>query len=362
MFFLLHGAGVRWAVEPQQHRIVLADGGVPRHDGVDLLLVDRPDLVPLHEVRGLRHALRHDELKQALDGHAAPQHALHGREPRVVPALHVTVVDEPGQLALGQDGVGELRLGELHELHLARLRGLQHPSVHLVAVLVLDGAERMGHSLDGVHARAGEVVGRVGLVGGARSMVRRLDLATVEHRVAQALVFALHVHPATDAALQALRAAGEHLLPQTQVLLHGVLAPGAFDARVALLPHLVHLGVVDVGLAFLDDSLHQLLQLGEVVRRVRHLVREDLECGEVGLDALLELVLLFARVGVVEAEEHLAVVVLRVVEVEHGRLGMANVEVAARLRREAGADLAHFSARQEALESRHILALAAGIA
>ena len=78
---------------------------------------------------------------------------------------------------------------------------------------------------------------------------------------------------------------------------------------------------------------------------------------EVLLDRLLELVLpnqsepcrwrsryithaLLARVGVIEANDKLALVHLGKVRVEQGRLCVANVQIATGLRREAGNDLA----------------------
>ena len=52
-----------------------------------------------------RRALAEDELAQRLDAQPAPQHALHGRHARVVPAPHQALVDKLGELALGQHRV-----------------------------------------------------------------------------------------------------------------------------------------------------------------------------------------------------------------------------------------------------------------
>mmetsp|Transcript_104984 Transcript_104984/g.321648 ORF Transcript_104984/g.321648 Transcript_104984/m.321648 type:complete len:209 (-) Transcript_104984:35-661(-) len=87
-----------------------------------------------------------------------------------------------------------------------------------------------------------------------------------------------------------------------------------------------------------------------MIRRVRHLIGDNLQSREVGLDALLKLCLLLARVGVIESEDQLALVMPRVVVVQHRGLRVPDVQVAAGLRREARADLAHLGVRQQPLE------------
>mmetsp|Transcript_104984 Transcript_104984/g.321647 ORF Transcript_104984/g.321647 Transcript_104984/m.321647 type:complete len:517 (-) Transcript_104984:746-2296(-) len=223
-----------WTIQLQQYRIVFADRGVTRHDWVNLLLVDSPNLVPLHQDCGLRHAERQSELKQGVHRHAAAKDALDRGEAGVVPALDVTFVHEPCELPLGQNRVRHLRLGKLNELHVARPRGLQDPLVHGVPVRVLDCSQRVRDALDRINARAREVVRRVRLVLRASLVVGRVRLASVEYRVPQALDFVGHVHLPTDAILQALRRAGEHLTPQPKVFLDRVLPPRALDPGVSL--------------------------------------------------------------------------------------------------------------------------------
>eukprot|EP00976_Prorocentrum_cordatum_P045924 927534-Prorocentrum_minimum.AAC.1 len=59
------------------------------------LLVDVPDLVPLHVVGVLAGPLAEDELAQRLHLHAAPHDALHRREPRVPPRRHAPCATAP---------------------------------------------------------------------------------------------------------------------------------------------------------------------------------------------------------------------------------------------------------------------------
>ena len=116
--------------------------------------------------------------------------------------------------------------------------------------------------------------------------------------------------------------------------------------------HRLLVRVVGVGLAALDHLDAVLLQLVKVVARVARRVGLDAEEGEVLDDALLKLGLLLARVRVVEPDEELAVVHARKVLVEDGRLCVADVEVAARLGREARHDVALDGVGQAELERR----------
>lgn len=60
---------------------------------------------------------------------------------------------------------------------------------------------------------------------------------------------------------------------------------------------------------------------------------------------------LFARISVVKADDQLSLVHLGKVLVEHGCLGMTDVEVTAGLGREAGNDLAHLGTFKTESES-----------
>lgn len=82
---------------------------VPNGDRIDDLFVEGPDLVPLHEDDGLGATLRDDELLQTLDRHAASQDTAHRREARVIPAVHQALVNEPGELSLGQNRVSHVQ-------------------------------------------------------------------------------------------------------------------------------------------------------------------------------------------------------------------------------------------------------------
>ena len=88
----------------------------------------------------------------------SPEDAAHGGESWIVPSVDHALVDEPRQLALGHDGVGEVEAGVGPDVGLAEPQGVDEPEELLVAVHVLRRPKRVTHPLHAVHDRAGEVV------------------------------------------------------------------------------------------------------------------------------------------------------------------------------------------------------------
>ena len=108
-----------------------------------------------------------------------------------------------------------------------------------------------------------------------------------------------------------------------------------------MLADLVGGKVVHVGLAGLDELDGPLVQLLEVVGgEVQVLAPVEPQPADVGLDGVDVLLLFLHRVGVVEAQMAAAAELAGDAEVEADRLGVADVEVAVGLRREAGDDAA----------------------
>jgi hypothetical protein len=139
--------------------------------------------------------------------------------------------------------------------------------------------------------------------------------------------------------------AGLHVAEQLQRFLDRAVAKRRVGARrtevAAVLRHVFGTLAVDVGLAVLDQVLGHRVQLVEVVAGVMQIFLAALLPGEAEpLDAVHDgvdvfLVFLF-RIGVVEAQVAAALVVARQAEVQADRFGVADVQVAVRLRREAG--------------------------
>ena len=192
----------------------------------------------------------------------------------------------------------------------------------------------------------------------------------VDDRVAEVDVGRRHVDLRAQAALAVLVLAVAHVVEAREVLLGRRVAPRARDAGLGrdaavLLPLLLG-EEADVGLAPLHEVLGDLEHRVEVVgRAVEVLSPVEAEPADVRLDVLGELVGLLAGVRVVEAQVALAAELLRHAEVDADRLGVADVEVAVGLRREAGDDLAAGAAGEDvALDPlfEEVLGLVGGIA
>ncbi len=185
-------------------------------------------------------------------------------------------------------------------------------------------------------------------------VVVRRALDAVERRVAQVDVRARHV----DLRAQHRRAVGElavlHLAQARQVLVRRARPVRAGAARrrevAAAGAHLLGALLVDVGMAGDDQRLGGAVHEVEIVAREVEVARLRLAergLGSVpveaepvdGVDDRVDVFLLFLlRVGVVEAQVADAAVLLGEPEVEGDALGVADVQVAVRLGRKAGAD------------------------
>ena len=138
--------------------------------------------------------------------------------------------------------------------------------------------------------------------------------------------------------------AGLHAAEQVEVLLHRAVAVRAVLAALdvaAVLRDLLGRQVADVRLALLDELLGPLVELVEVVGGVElAALPVGPEPADVVADGIDVLLLLLGGVGVVVAQVALAAVLHGEAEVQADRLGVADVQVAVRLRREARVDAA----------------------
>jgi len=97
--------------------------------------------------------------------------------------------------------------------------------------------------------------------------------------------------------------------------------------------------VVDIGVAVPDQQFGPVVQPLEIVRGVEHVLAPvEAEPVHVGLDRVDILLLFLGRVGVVEPQMAAAAELLGDAEIQRDRLGMADMQIAVRLRREPGHD------------------------
>ena len=264
-----------------------------------------------------------------------------GQHARIVPTADVPLGHQQVQLALGHDGVFEV---QTRELVLTRVTVdadvVQHPVIEATVVLELQGAQGVGDPLQGVRDAVGEVIHRVdaplvtGLV-----VVSKLD--AIDDGIAHHHEGGCHVDLGAQAGAAFGHLAALHLGKQRQVLFHAAIAERAVLARggqgAAVFAHLLGGKLVHIGQTLLDELDGIAVQLVEIVGGVADLAAPlEAEPLYVLLDGLHELDVFLRRVGVIEAQVALALIVTGDAEVQADGLGVADMEITVRLRRKTG--------------------------
>ncbi len=171
-------------------------------------------------------------------------------------------------------------------------------------------------------------------------MLHMLD--AVQRRVAQVDVAAGHVDLGAQRACAIGKFAGTHALEQVQVFFDAALAERRVAAglgqRAAVLAHLFCREVAHEGVAIADQLLRgQVIHL-EIVRGMAQLRPVIAQPAHVVLDGSGELGVFLGRVGVVQAQVAQPAELGGQAEIQADRLGVADVQVAVGLGREAGAN------------------------
>lgn len=193
----------------------------------------------------------------------------------------------------------------------------------------------MCHALNRVNDRAAEVISRVSFVLGACPVVRG-RVAAVDDRITHSLVGVVDRHFSPNTPPCAFVSSFVHLFEPSQVLFNRSIPPLARFSIHSLRSHSLLLGVICVGVSVLDDLDGILMQLVKVVTAVTSLIGCDTHEGEILEDGILELLFLVRGVGVVKADQKSPLVFfMGKIIVQKGSLGVSNVEVSRRLRRES---------------------------
>jgi hypothetical protein len=299
------------------------------------------------------------EKLQRLGRVAAAAQAGQGRHAGIVPAVDMAFLDQLAQAALAGDHVRHV---EAREFILARVRrgdqaafgqAVEQPVVEGALVLEFQRADAVSDLLQRVLDRVREGVHRVDAPGVAGVVVRGAADA-VERRIAHVDVGASHV----DLGAQHGGAVGElavaHGAEALEVLLGRAAAEGAVGARrvevAAGGADLLGALLVDIGQARADQVLGGAVHEVEIVAREVDVLVGRAEPGRIvgqhgvvseplhgvadGVDVFL---LFLLGVGVVEAQVAHAAVFPSQLEVEPDALGVADMQIAVRLGREAQA-------------------------
>ncbi len=154
-----------------------------------------------------------------------------------------------------------------------------------------------------------------------------VGVATVDDGVTHSLVGLIERDLGTETPLATFGRTGGHFGETSHVFLDRRVATLRGDAVHAFGTHLLLNRVIGVSLALLDHLNGELVKRVEVVRGVAGNVTLDTKELKILDDRLLELFLLLARVGVIESDDELAVVLTSEVLVEDSSLGVTDVEV-----------------------------------
>lgn len=151
-------------------------GPEPRRDGIDDLLVQSPNRIPLERNDCLRRSLRQHELCQSFDGHSTTADAWkiyiegnvvvqvpvkrtsNGGETRVIPPANETLINKPVELTLGQKSVDEVQATEVPDIDFAKPGSLEHPLILGVPIAIFVSPEGVRDTFDRVDNRAGKVI------------------------------------------------------------------------------------------------------------------------------------------------------------------------------------------------------------
>ncbi|OPZ12598.1 MAG: hypothetical protein BWZ10_02078 [candidate division BRC1 bacterium ADurb.BinA364] len=307
----------------------------------------------IHHAGGLGHADAAHEVADRFGSVAPAAHAAQGRHAGIVPAADEPLLDQLAQFALAGDGVIDVQAGEFD---LARMVDAQFPAIPVVQramVLETEIAQRMRDALDRIGLAVREVVGGVDHPFGSGAVVMGVQDA-IHHRVAQVDVRRGHVDLGAKRARAIGEFAGSHPPEQIEVFLDGAVAIGAVFARLgqcaAEFAHLIAAQVANEGLAGLDQADGVVVEDFEIVRSViKAFAPVPSQPADIVFNRLDILGFFLGRIGVVEAQMAAAAEFARYAEVEADGLGMADVQIAIGLGREARDDLAAVFARFDIL-------------
>ena len=254
----------------------------------------------------------------------------------------MAILHEGQQLALAEQGVGEVQAVELDLLRMIDAESLDVPIVEGAVIFEFQCADGVSDAFDGIALPVGVIVHRVNAPLVAGAVMLGVEDA-VHDGIAEIEVGRRHVDFGAEGACAIGEFAGFHAREEVEIFFDAAIAIGALGAglgeRAAVLTDLVGGQVADIRLAGFDQLHRPLVQLAEVVGGVEEAIFPiEAEPADVVDDGIDVLGLLFTRIGVIEAQVGLAAELGRQTEVQANGFGVADVEITVWLRREARVD------------------------
>ena len=140
-----------------------------------------------------RRTLEQNEFAQGLDLNPTSEYPLNGGKTRIIPTIHMIVVNKPLQFTFGQHGMHKIHSRKRLDRHRTQLQCFNDPLVLKIPIVVLGRTQGMCHTFDRVDDGTGKIVRGVRLVLGPGSMMR-CGVRSIQDGVTESFVFRLHVN------------------------------------------------------------------------------------------------------------------------------------------------------------------------
>ena len=149
---------LRSASDVDNNGILLLNGHVSGHNGVEHALVDGPDGSPVHGNDVSAGTLLQHELTESGNGKTTAEDTADSRHTGIIPAADTSGVDDLCKLSFREECLDEVDTGKVPEVDLSETQGLEEPVVLLVSVGILGRSESVSDALNGVEDRDDEIV------------------------------------------------------------------------------------------------------------------------------------------------------------------------------------------------------------
>ena len=220
-----------------------------------------------------------------------------------------------------------------------RLELVEEPVIQFAMIFEFERTKRMCNSFECIGQAMGEVVHRIDvpLVAG----ILMTDVPDpIQRRITHVHIVRPHVDPGAQDVLAVGKLTVAHASKQIEIFLDTALPERAvfssIGKRAAILTYFFGTQAVNIGLAHFDQLLRSLVQLIEIIGRMRQAIFPvESQPPNVFLDCVDVFFALLARIGVVEAQKRPAAILLSNAEIETNRLRVPDVQKTIRFRRKS---------------------------
>mmetsp|Transcript_25604 Transcript_25604/g.46222 ORF Transcript_25604/g.46222 Transcript_25604/m.46222 type:complete len:266 (+) Transcript_25604:1623-2420(+) len=235
---------------------------------INLLFVFGPKFTPYHVYHATRGALSVHKLSQRLNVESTTYYTTNSWEPSIVPASHVTILDEPSEFSLTEDSIDKIHSCKGMDADSSQVKCSQHPLVLFITIVVLCCSECMSDAFKRINDWASQVISRIGLVGRSGAMMW-LEILSENDRIAHSSIYTLHINLGTQTPRCTLFGTTAHELKVFHALLWGLVAMLRILSLHTFCLHLFLGSVVHKSHSMFDQNLCIPANGIEIVRRVR---------------------------------------------------------------------------------------------